>query len=271
MSGMNRPDRLLIGLCICSLLKKSLPMRTEFPKMKCIHVITPVKDSIDTTMCTVRSVMSSVVYKIPFTYTIYNDFSTPENTRRLHEETKGMNLEIVELSDLTNHPSPNYLLTLQHARKRALEAEAGLLIVESDVTIYDDTVQDIYDAVVEKRGCGIAAIVTTDEKGEINYPYLFARDWEVRAHSVRHHCSFCCTLLTPEFLRACDFDKLKRNKSWYDVTISRCSLDLDFRNFLFLDLRVKHKPHSSRPWKQQKYTNPLKYYWSKFLKGLDRI
>ena len=43
-------------------------MRTEFPKMKCIHVITPVKDSIDTTMCTVRSVMSSVVYKIPFIY-----------------------------------------------------------------------------------------------------------------------------------------------------------------------------------------------------------
>jgi len=36
-------------------------------------------------------------------------------------------------------------------------------------------------------------------------------------------------------------------------------------------LTVWHRPHSSRPWKQLKYTNPLKYYWLKFTKGLDKI
>ena len=55
--------------------------------MKRIHIITPVKDSIDSTLDTVRAIMSSDI-KIPFTYTIYNDFSTPENTLRLEKASK---------------------------------------------------------------------------------------------------------------------------------------------------------------------------------------
>ena len=50
--------------------------------MKSLHIITPVKDSIDTTIDTIKAIMSSDI-KVPFTYTIYNDFSTPENTQRL--------------------------------------------------------------------------------------------------------------------------------------------------------------------------------------------
>jgi hypothetical protein len=34
---------------------------------------------------------------------------------------------------------------------------------------------------------------------------------------------------------------------------------------------VTHRPHASRPWKQLKYKNPLKYYWLKLTKGLDKI
>ena len=50
--------------------------------MKSLHIITPVKDSIDTTLETVRAVLDSKL-SVPFTYTVYNDFSTPENTARL--------------------------------------------------------------------------------------------------------------------------------------------------------------------------------------------
>ena len=52
--------------------------------MKCIHIITPVKDSIELTLQTVDAIMASD-FKTPFTYTIYNDFSTEENTARLQE------------------------------------------------------------------------------------------------------------------------------------------------------------------------------------------
>ena len=34
---------------------------------------------------------------------------------------------------------------------------------------------------------------------------------------------------------------------------------------------VLHKPHSSRPWKQLKYKNPLLYYWRKLTQRRDKI
>ena len=43
------------------------------------------------------------------------------------------------------------------------------------------------------------------------------------------------------------------------------------RNRLLLDTQVLHQPHSSRPWKQLKYTNPLRYYWQKLTQKRDRI
>ena len=55
--------------------------------MKELHIITPVKDSIESTLETIRAVEASVL-NVPHTYTIYNDFSTPENTARLEKEAK---------------------------------------------------------------------------------------------------------------------------------------------------------------------------------------
>ncbi|MFR9593995.1 MAG: glycosyltransferase family 2 protein, partial [Rikenellaceae bacterium] len=77
--------------------------------MKSLHIITPVKDSIDSTLESARAIMSSEL-SAPFTYTIYNDFSTPENTKRLEEAAIEFGFELVNLSDITDHPSPNYLL-----------------------------------------------------------------------------------------------------------------------------------------------------------------
>ena len=77
--------------------------------MKQLHIITPVKDSIDSTLITIRAVKASLL-TVPHTYTIYNDFSTPENTQRLQQAADKYGFRLVNLSDLTSHPSPNYLL-----------------------------------------------------------------------------------------------------------------------------------------------------------------
>ncbi len=238
--------------------------------MKCIHIITPVKDSIDSTLDTARAIMSSDI-KVPFTYTIYNDFSTPENTLRLEEASKEYGFQLVNLSDLTDHPSPNYLLVLQKTQQEAIEAEAGLLIVESDVTVQPNTLQSLFDGAIERKDCGMAAAISTDESGAINFPYLYAKGRKPKVYDEKKRFSFCCTLLTLDYLKAFDFHQLDASKNWFDVTISHESLNKGFHNYLFINLPVLHRPHGSRPWKQLKYTNPLKYYWLKFTKGLDKI
>lgn len=238
--------------------------------MKNLHIITPVKDSIDSTLETVRAVLTSQL-GMPFTYTLYNDFSTPENTQRLEEAAREMGFQLVNLSDLTDHPSPNYLLVLQRERKLCLEEDAALLIVESDVVVRPDTLQGLWDGAQKQDNTGIAASVTVDEKGEINYPYLYAKGKENQVIDTHRHCSFCCSLLTTELLSRVDFDQLDSTKNWFDVTISHRSLETGLHNYLFTTLPVIHRPHGSRPWKQLKYTNPLRYYWRKFTKGFDKI
>lgn len=238
--------------------------------MESLHIITPVKDSIEFTLETIKAILDSEI-KVPYTYTVYNDFSTPENTKILEENAKQLGFCLVNLSDLTDHPSPNYLLVLQMAQKEAIEAKAGLLIVESDVVVKKNTLQGLFDGAVARPDCAIAAAVTTDEAGVINYPYLHAKGNENKIYAEKKHCSFCCSLLTLNFLQKFDFHQLDASKNWYDVTISHEALKKGFQNYLFTVLPVWHRPHGSRPWKQLKYKNPLKYYWLKFTKGLDKI
>lgn len=238
--------------------------------MKKIHIITPVKDSIDSTLETIKAIMDSQI-EVEHTYTIYNDFSTPENTEKLRKASEKWGFRLVNLQDLTDHPSPNYLLVLQTARREALAEDAGLCIVESDVTVALNTLQKLYEGAEARPDCGIAASVTVDEQGEINYPYLYAKGQENRVIDNKKHQSFCCSLLTPELMRRFDFGKLNPEKNWFDVTISHEALSAGLRNYLFTSLPVIHRPHQSRPWKQLKYKNPLKYYWLKFTKGLDKI
>lgn len=189
----------------------------------------------------------------------------------MREASARLGFEPVNLADVTGHPSPNYLLILQMAQERAIAAEAGLCIVESDVLVKGHTLQALFDGAQARKDCGMAAAVTVDEQGVINYPYLFAKGRENQVFPEKKHCSFCCSLLTLDFLRSFDFHQLSPDKNWHDVTISHQSLKEGFVNYLFTTLPVWHRPHSSRPWKQLKYTNPLKYYWLKYTKGLDKI
>ena len=240
--------------------------------MKPLHIITPVKDSIASTLETAVAILSSEI-RSPFTYTIYNDFSTPENTAALEKFVAQQDgrMRLVNLADITSHPSPNYLLVLQTTQQLALEEGADLIIIESDVVVRPDTIQALADSAAARPDCGIAASVTVDDQGKINYPYEYARGHEGESFAVKKHCSFCCSLLTNNLLKAYDFHTLNPEKHWFDVTISQQSRALGFTNYLFANLPVIHRPHASRPWKQLKYTNPLKYYWIKFTKGFDKI
>ena len=228
-----------------------------------VHIIMPVKDSPQTTEEAIRAIIQSGA-----SLRVYDDFSAPENAERLdqlHDET---GIEVVHLCDQTDHPSPNYRFVLIDAQRKCLQRGAHLIIVESDVVVQPDTFERLLEAV--KPGVGMIAAVTTDEQGQINFPYEYARTY--REDGVcRKRLSFCCTLLTNELLQAYDFSQLDETKNWYDVTISHKSAELGYENILQLSNPVLHRPHSSRPWKQLKYTNPLLYYWRKFTQRRDKI
>ena len=137
--------------------------------MKGLLILTPVKDSLETARDTFRAVEAGLP-NVPCTYTVYDDFSSPENAKPLEEEASRGGFELVHLADLTDHPSPNYLLVLQTAQRLALEKDWGVCIVESDVTVTKETLQGLFDVAKANEDAGIVASVTTDETGRVNYP-----------------------------------------------------------------------------------------------------
>ena len=234
-----------------------------------LHIIIPVKDSIEIAERAIRAVVDS-----GHTVCIYDDYSLPANAQRLDEMAAELNIQVVHISTLTDHPSPNYRLVLQEAQQEALNKNKHLVIVESDVIVGADSLTRLKNEV--KEGVGMVAAVTIDEEGEYNFPYQYTRKWWYRRYrnstiETKKRFSFCCTLLSNELLQKADFQLLDPTKNWYDVTISHWSVDLGFKNLLMLGNPVLHLPHSSRPWKRLKYTHPLRYYWRKFTQRLDKI
>ncbi|MGN0236439.1 MAG: glycosyltransferase family A protein [Paludibacteraceae bacterium] len=229
------------------------------------YIIMPVKDAIDMAEISIRAIVQS-----GYSVVVYNDYSSISTYQRLNKLAEELGIEVIHIAQHTNHPSPNYRWVLQHARQRALTRKQHLIIIESDVVVRPDTIQQLVAQAHQK--VGMVAAVTTDEAGNINFPYEYATHWhkEIIVETSKR-LSFCCTLLTNELLQALDFAQLDPAKNWYDVTISHWSVKLGFRNLLMLNNPVLHKPHSSRPWKQLKYTNPLLYYWRKLIQKKDRI
>lgn len=231
-------------------------------------IITPVKNSLKTTTETIHSILKS---EGKFHYCVYNDFSNDETTSALTAMSKEYQFELVHLSEITNTPSPNYRLVLQLAQKQAISMGLPLIIVESDVEVESNTLTELVRQSQRRLNCGMVASVTKDDNGKINFPYLNFRKTREKIIKTKHSLSFCCTLLTQSLLKQYDFNELSVDKHWYDVSISRKSISLGLNNYLLISTGVLHKPHSSRPWKQLKYTNPIKYYYQKLIKRLDRI
>lgn len=233
-----------------------------------VLVITPVKNSIDTTLDTARAIQSS---SVEVKHLIFNDFSTEETKATLEEKKAEIGFELINLEEITDHPSPNYKLVLQTAQKKALEENLPLLVVESDVVLKPDTIERLLKSLSENPKTGLVGSVTVDEQGKVNFPYLKFKNVKQDIIHTHRSLSFCCTLFSLDFLKSYDFTGLDEAKDWYDTFISKKSLELGFQNTVLMNAPVWHRPHASRPWKQLKYSNPIKYYFLKFWKGLDKI
>ncbi len=231
-------------------------------------VITPVKDSLVSTLETIKAITSN---QINVEYIVYNDFSTLETKTALEESTKTLNFQLINLEDITQTPSPNYKLVLQLAQKKALEKNLPLIIVESDVTIEPDTFAKMIQFKEVHKNVGMIGAITVDTDKKVNFPYLKFKNNQEQFIETQRSLSFCCTLLTVDYLKAFDFKQLDHTKDWYDTVISKKAIELGFKNYVLMDTPVIHKPHSSRPWKQLKYKNPIKYYILKFLNRKDKI
>lgn len=231
-------------------------------------VITPVKDSIDTTLRTIEAISKS---KADFEYYVFNDFSTDENTRELEKAKVKFGYTLINLSEITNTPSPNYKLVLEMAQKKALASNCPLLIIESDVVIKNNTIEGLLAILRMKTNAGMVGAITIDETGNYNFPYTFEKIKRAEIVNTSHSLSFCCTLLSVNLLKQFNFETLSENKDWFDVFISKQSKKLGFSNYLSKQHEVLHLPHSSRPWKHLKYKNPILYYLKKLITKRDRI
>lgn len=227
------------------------------------HIIIPIKDSLQIAERALRALKGQPV-------TIWNDNSTAENTQLLHSLAEELGFECIDVATLTNHPSPNYLLLLRLMRQRAISNNHHLIIVESDVIVTNSSIARMVD-IAQQQNIGMVAAVTHNDNGKVNFPYEYAQKYSIGAIETRKRLSFCCTLMTVEMLQRVDFDQLNPEKDWFDVTITRLSRENGLTNILLTDSPVRHYPHSSRPWKQLKYTNPLRYYWRKIFYAKDKI
>ncbi|WP_339881062.1 glycosyltransferase [uncultured Algoriphagus sp.] len=233
-----------------------------------VIVITPVKNSLETTLDTARAIADS---SVGVKHIIFNDFSTEETKAGLEQYKSEIGYELIHLEDHTDHPSPNYKLVLQMAQKMANEAQLPLLVIESDVVVKSNTIADLLNFQKSTPKSGLVGSVTVDEKGVVNFPYLKFKGVKDSVIDTSRSLSFCCTLFSNDFLKAYDFMGLDEAKDWYDTFISKKSIELGFKNNVLMNAPVWHRPHASRPWKQLKYSNPLKYYFLKFWKGMDKI
>ena len=76
-------------------------------------VITPVKNSLDTTKLTVEALMKT---NADIEYYVYNDFSESETKKYLDKAKDKLGFQVVHLEDITSTPSPNYKLVLEIAQ-----------------------------------------------------------------------------------------------------------------------------------------------------------
>lgn len=231
-------------------------------------VITPVKDSLETTKQTVEALVKT---KANIEYYVFNDFSEPETKRFLDSAKSELGFKVIHLEDITSKPSPNYKLVLEKAQAMAIDKNCPLIIVESDVIVKPNTIGNMLNVAKENDDSGMVAAITVDKQGNYNFPYLYektkSKDTIVTSHSI----SFCCTLISIAYLNKFDFKTLNQNKDWFDVHITKQSRKLGFKNYLLKGTEVLHLPHSSRPWKNLKYTNPVLYYIKKIFLRRDKI
>jgi len=236
--------------------------------MSKVFVITPVKNAVESTIECAQAIANT---GFPLKHTIFNDFSTEATKEKLQAEKSKIGFELINLEEITDTPSPNYKLVLQMAQKDSISLGIPLLVVESDVMVKENTIAQMMDFLNDFPKAGLIGAITVGKDDKVNFPYLKFKSVTKSVIKTDRSLSFCCTLFSLELLKSFDFKDLDDAKDWYDTFISKKSNEMGFENYVLMNTRVLHRPHGSRPWKQLKYTNPLKYYFLKFWKGMDKI
>ncbi len=231
-------------------------------------VIIPVKDSLNTTKLTLQALAKTIADVELY---VFNDFSQQETKSYLDASKDELGYKVIHLEDITSTPSPNYKLVLETTQKMALEKECPMIIVESDVIVKPDTISSLIEIAKNFDKVGMVGAITIDPSGNYNFPYTFEKTKSNDTIITSHSLSFCCTLISKDFLSNYDFTTLSSNKDWFDVHISHQSRNIGFNNYLAKGTEVLHLPHSSRPWKNMKYTNPILYYLKKIFLRRDKI
>jgi hypothetical protein len=143
-----------------------------------------------------------------------------------------MGFQLIHLNDVTKYTIPNYKLVLQLAQQKAIEKQKPLIIVESDVIVHPIPFAGCLMLPKSQKRPGLVGAITTDSKGNYNFPYNFEKTKSLQTVNTSHSLSFCCTLLSLPFLETYKFTALPQQKDWFDVTISRQSKKSGFQNYL---------------------------------------
>ncbi|MGL1935497.1 MAG: hypothetical protein OCD01_10765 [Fibrobacterales bacterium] len=231
-----------------------------------ILIVTPVKDSLDTARDTIETV---VAYKGAIEYLIFDDHSERETSEWLKHAASTYSLSLLTAKEIGAGASPNQWHLLQELEKR--RKGRAILFIESDVRIGKSTIEDLYNYALTLDNPGMIGAVTVDDQDTICYPYGYVARQKGSVVETHKRVSFCCTLITDSFLLDLSINELSPKKSWFDVELSKKSRSFGYKNYILLNQRVYHRPHSSRPWKKEKYRNPIRYYIKKLITGRDSI
>jgi len=115
-------------------------------------VITPVKDSLQNTLETIQAINNS---EVEIQHIVYNDFSNKKTKLSLQDNSIKLCYQLINIEEITNSPSPNYILILKQAQKLALKKGLPLIIVESDVKIKPNTLEQLIQFNKENENVGL--------------------------------------------------------------------------------------------------------------------
>ncbi len=229
-------------------------------------IVTPVKNSLDTTIKTIEAVSQ---YRSIHEYLVFNDNSDTETTQWLEENSIQLGYTLLQAQEITPEDSPNQRALLIELLTRCRGRD--ILIVESDVIINQNTITGLQDAANTLESPGLIGAVTVDADGVPCFPHAHLKGKTGSVIQLNSSISFCCTLLSRSFFDTISAASLSRKKEWFDIFLSKKARNSGYKNYILLNQKVFHRPHSSRPWKKMKYTHPIRYYLGKFFARRDRI
>ncbi len=229
-------------------------------------IVTPVKDSLNTARETIETV---VAYKGDSEYLLFDDHSGDETREWLKNAATFYSLSLITAKEIGAGDSPNQWHLLQELAQR--RKGRAILFIESDVRIEKSTIEELYEFSRNADKPGMVGAVTVDEHNAVCYPYEYVGKHTGEIVETHKRVSFCCTLITDTFLSQFPIEELHPKKSWFDVELSKKARSFGYKNYILLNQRVYHRPHSSRPWKKEKYRNPIRYYIKKLITGRDNI